>query len=128
MPWFLCSYKRDPEIPRARYCQFEDFYEALTKEGAVWGTVEIDNGQALVKVDCSDSLANEIAATRGCTRLAEKILPEIRAWLGAQLTQRHKVRWDQATQSIVATSEIVPIANRVLDDLDTKVSRLGVPR
>lgn len=56
MAWLLCQYKRDLEIPRARYCVIEDYYLALKADGATWGSVEVLGNHAIVKVKCSDGM------------------------------------------------------------------------
>ena len=119
--WFLCPYKRDPEIPRARYCAFEDYFSQLKAEGASWGTVEIDGNRALVKVNASNRLLNTIANDGACTRLTDDTIEKLRQRLGSALIQRRKVRCEQDGRTMTILSDTVPLREQDLLTVDTRI-------
>lgn len=120
MPWFLCPYKRDPEIPRARYCAFEDYHAQLRADGATWGTLEIDGNRALVKVTASNRLLNMIERDGVCTRLSDETVAQLRQRLGAALTSRRLVRCS-GTSAMELQTATASIPDRELIDLDTRI-------
>lgn len=119
--WFLCPYKRDPEIPRARYCAFEDYHAQLKAEGATWGTFEIDGNRALVKVSASNRLLNTISNDGICTRLTDDTIKKLRQRLGNALIQRRKVRCELDGSTMTILSDVVALEEKDLLDVDTRI-------
>lgn len=119
--WFLCPYKRDPEIPRTRYCAFEDYFGQLQADGATWRTLEIDGNRALVKVNASNRMLNRIQNDGVCTRLTDSTVEQLRQRFGASLLRRRQVRCELDGLTMTIMSEDVPMRATDLDDLDTRV-------
>jgi len=70
--WFVCGYELKADRPWMRFCTMDNFSAQIAADGGNWSESEVLGGNAVVKVQASDTTIAAIAAAPGFSRMLTK--------------------------------------------------------